>query len=393
MFKQYLETVVNKHQLHIEQLCWAGIDSLREAINIFINFRDELLKNNISNEKYKVTVKVDGAPAVFIGRLDDKFFVSSKAILGKNPRVAYSIDDIDNDKFFSAGLKSKLKEIFPYLKQLQFDGVYQGDVLFTERSKEDKDIDGIEHITFKANTITYAVERNSDIGQEIAKAKLGLAFHTKYTGTLDNLRSEPFDNKIINNSDEIFLISVDIPSASGLLLNEEELRQINTKLSFIGKQFHLIEKELFDGLNKTQLSVYLETYINTYIKSGSMINSLNDFELWMRQKIERTPVKKANQQLKEGLDFFIVHKQEIELLLEIYLELQQIKMIFLDKFSNIKHSLKSFIITDTSIEPTNPEGFCIVNMENQSIYKFVDRLNFSKQNFNAIKNWNGDTNV
>ena len=42
-------------------------------------------------------------------------------------------------------------------------------------------------ITFTPNTITYAV-RDSDIGRRIARAKLGIVFHTVYTGkTMNNM--------------------------------------------------------------------------------------------------------------------------------------------------------------------------------------------------------------
>ena len=37
-------------------------------------------------------------------------------------------------------------------------------------------------ITFTPNTITYAVPTNSDIGKRIRRARMGIVFHTSYTG-------------------------------------------------------------------------------------------------------------------------------------------------------------------------------------------------------------------
>jgi hypothetical protein len=37
-------------------------------------------------------------------------------------------------------------------------------------------------ITFTPNTITYAVPVNSNIGRRIRRAKLGIVFHTSYSG-------------------------------------------------------------------------------------------------------------------------------------------------------------------------------------------------------------------
>ena len=39
------------------------------------------------------------------------------------------------------------------------------------------------HITFTPNTITYAVPKDSDLASKIEKARIGIVFHTKYTGT------------------------------------------------------------------------------------------------------------------------------------------------------------------------------------------------------------------
>ena len=57
----------------------------------------------------------------------------------------------------------------------------QGDLMYTNDKKMQK-IDGKSFITFQPNTILYAVLAESDLGKQIAKSKMGIVFHTTYTG-------------------------------------------------------------------------------------------------------------------------------------------------------------------------------------------------------------------
>ena len=64
----------------------AGVDGARESINFLRSLRDMLAGN--AKSKVNVTVKWDGAPAIFAGidPSDKKFFVAKKGIFNKNPK-------------------------------------------------------------------------------------------------------------------------------------------------------------------------------------------------------------------------------------------------------------------------------------------------------------------
>lgn len=68
-----------------------------------------------------------------------------------------------------------------HLKNLNIQGVLQGDLLFTD-DKVTRIINGESVISFRPNTITYAVPTVSKLGREIDVAELGIVFHTRYTG-------------------------------------------------------------------------------------------------------------------------------------------------------------------------------------------------------------------
>ena len=52
--------------------------------------------------------------------------------------------------------------------------------MFDNNDIETKDIDGTSHYTFRPNTIRYAVEANSELGQKVIAARIGIIFHTTY---------------------------------------------------------------------------------------------------------------------------------------------------------------------------------------------------------------------
>ena len=78
----------NTHMEHLEDMIFNdGVDGARLAINSLQNLRDMLAGRGKS--KVNVTVKWDGAPAIFAGvdPADGKFFVAKKGIFNVNPQL------------------------------------------------------------------------------------------------------------------------------------------------------------------------------------------------------------------------------------------------------------------------------------------------------------------
>ena len=57
----------------------------------------------------------------------------------------------------------------------------------------------------------------------------------------------------------------------------------------------------------------------------------------------------------------------------------------LDKLNSVK-SIGTFVRSGNGYKVTNPEGYVAVDTTGKAV-KFVDRLEFSAQNFTAAKNW------
>ena len=175
-FKQHIAEAKNTHMTHIEDMVIdGGVDGARSAIFALRDLRDMLAGHD--NSSKQVTVKWDGAPAVFAGidPSDGKFFVAKKGIFNKNPKVYKSVKDVKADT--SGDLQKKLTVAFQELSKLGIKkGVYQGDIMFTKKDLKKTTIDGKKYITFHPNTIVYAVP--VEAATEIMRAKIGVVWHT-----------------------------------------------------------------------------------------------------------------------------------------------------------------------------------------------------------------------
>ena len=121
------EAAKNTHMTHIEDLILdGGVKGARQAILALRSLRDMLSGN--AKSPVDVTVKWDGAPAVFAGvdPGDGKFFVAKKGIFNANPKVYKSHEDIKADT--SGDLTKKLIAAFDELsKTWASQDVIQGD--------------------------------------------------------------------------------------------------------------------------------------------------------------------------------------------------------------------------------------------------------------------------
>ena len=126
-FSDFLTEQKNTHMTHIEdKVLYGGVDGTRQAIFALRDLRDMLS----GKKEGRVSVKWDGAPAIFAGTdpRDNKFFVAKKGIFNKNPKVYKTDAEIDADT--SGDLAVKLKDALRYLPDLGIKGGIQGDFLF-----------------------------------------------------------------------------------------------------------------------------------------------------------------------------------------------------------------------------------------------------------------------
>jgi hypothetical protein len=149
----------NTHLEHLEDdIINNGYEGGQNAI-AFLESLNEMLAGH-SKSKVNVTTKWDGAPAIVCGPSPEngKFFVGTKSVFNKTPKVNYSIADIR--KNHTGDLQNILRECLTYLSGLGMKEILQGDLMFTSSGKKKttyKDPSGKQEamISFQPNTIVY----------------------------------------------------------------------------------------------------------------------------------------------------------------------------------------------------------------------------------------------
>jgi hypothetical protein len=67
--------------------------------------------------------------------------------------------------------------------------------------------------------------------------------------------------------------------------------------------------------------------------------------------------------------------------------LVEAKMLIVKKLNSIKQLTDTFVRTADGFKVTNPEGYVAIDRISGNAVKLVDRMEFSFNNFTAIKSW------
>jgi len=363
-------------------------------------FRGLLLTlKGTSSEAMSVSVKWDGAPAVVCGTNPDngQFFVGTKAVFAKAAKINYTKKDIAKNHGTDE-LGQKLLKCLVHLKKLNIPGVVQGDLLFIDDSITRKNIDGKPHITFTPNTITYAVPEGGDLSKQIDRAKLGIIFHTTYTGdSLANMNAQGgADVSSFAQSPDVFFDNASYKDVSGSAkFTADESEQFYNSIDKLETLLNSVPRDLASVLGQnTDFVPMFQMYINAMVKQGQLPSNVNQFLLGfkkfyadrMQQQISGLKAQKALQlrqdKMKQMPVFLSKAKKPLQAMLTFYKAVQQMKMFVLKKM-NQAMAIGSFSQTDNGLQVTEPEGFVAVDKSGNAV-KLVDRLGFSRRNLTAV---------
>jgi len=398
-FKGFLTQDKNTHLEHLEDdIINRGADGGDNAINFLKAVRNMLAG---SGKGTNMTVKWDGAPAIICGINPEngKFFVGTKSVFNKTPKINYTTRDINRNH--GGVVAQKLSVCLAQLSRLRIKGILQGDLLFTDDLK-DITIDGEKMTSFTPNTITYAVPKDSDIGKRIGRAKMGIVFHTQYSGKKMDSLSASFGTVTGSSNRNVFLASAGYKetavmfSGSELSKFDAQIRMAEGSLRKAAPVLNLMSKNISDDLS---VGYRLKTYFNYYIKNSNsdmgkvrvMQNQFRDyFESILQNEIDSRKTPKGKEKFikakADGLKFIDRNKQALYFAIASHITLGVAKNTLLQKMSQVQ-SIGNFLRTSTGYRVTAPEGYVAVDKVAGAI-KLVDRLEFSRQNFTMPKGWN-----
>jgi len=398
-FLEYIAESKNTHMTHIEdKVLYGGVDGTRQAINALRELRNMLA----GKKETGVSVKWDGAPAIFAGidPRDGEFFVAKKGIFNKNPKVYKTAAEIDADT--SGDLAVKLKDALQYLPELGIKGVIQGDFLFGRGDLGTKRIDGKTYVTFHPNTIVYAVPVEQS--KEIRKAKIGIVWHTTYTGrSFETMRASYGVNVAgLNKSRNVWSQDAMLRDVRGATMTSAETEKVNAILSEIGTLFNSISGSTLRQLESNQsLAQHIEQFNNTYVRKGQRIKDPKQHArrliTWIKSKyakqmsLRKTPKGKATQKaiMQSLLDFFDTKNlQNLEKMFQLQKLIVDAKLILINKLNRIG-SLETFVKTSKGYKTTGQEGYVAIDTLGGDAVKLVDRMEFSYNNFSPdiLKGW------
>ena len=397
----------NVHLEHIEdEIFNFGIDGGRASINFIRSLRDMLVSG--SKRSVNVTVKWDGAPAIFCGKHPEtgKFFVAKKSLFNKTPKFYTSIAEIDDD--LSGDLATKFKACFNNLKDIGIDNILQGDLMFTKGDLTKQDINGESYETFQPNTILYAVPSTSKLASTMRKANVGIVFHTTYTGdSLDNLKASfGADISKLKKTSKVWMDDAEYNDVSGTAtFTQKDSAEITRLMSRTGKVFQKIKKPTLDGFLKLQgqmdAGMSYKTYHNSKVRAGENFLRLNykkhtdEYLKFVEEKfdaqIDKLKKPDAKKVKEKNKNIYLTQIRKYLPLLRTLVEFQALinyaKIKILAKVNKAKQLTAMFVKKDNGFDVVSPEGFVAIDNNLGGAVKLVDRMEFSLNNFTVQKNW------
>ena len=400
------------HLEHIEdEMLNYGVDGCHAAVR----FMRELLKmlGEKKGSGYMQT-KWDGAPSVVCGwdPESNDFFIANKSAFNVGvPKIAYNNEDIEQ-LYGTGGLAHSLKECFKYFPRMNITGVVQGDVMFTEGTKKIETINGIKYVTFKLNTLTYAIPFDHPLAQKAIRAKVGVVFHTHYQVPkyMDPSKFQAMAGADVpenNDLPEVCQFYNDTPMAE-TAVTTAVLNKFSTNTSIIERMCSicgtflntLVSNMSNTGDQKYHVANYLKPFFNDEVRKQRSIGdprvtlkALGEFYYEKMQKVidKLKPGGSAQTQKRQlmydGLKYLEDHEKEFRAMLTLYKKIQENKQLVIDELDRVENlgPIKYFVKTKNGYEVTNPEGY-VMHLDGDMI-KLINRLEFSYNNFTVEKDW------
>ena len=393
----------NTHLEHLEDDIFNnGYAGAQNAL-AFLEGLKGMLTTGKGGGQTKVTVKWDGAPAIICG-IDpetDMFFVGTKSVFAKNePKVCYSHEEIDL-WYGGSGVHPKLIAAYDYLSKLPIKGVLQGDLLYTDTPMLTT-MDGKRCYKFKPNTITYCVEKDTEMGKKVGESNIGIVFHTKYNGPTLAEMAASFGVNVssLQNVSDVAVFSAEFQNTNGIAnLSPGEMNKLNQTMRIAKRNLDSSRNflnQIGGKLTGMEPAALFKIFFNQKIKEGKIPTSaqqmLVEFKVFVesRYALKEAGVKtpKAKEKWKdkkeEAIKYLNSNKSEIYRALAGFKNLITAKEQIINRLKKIE-GVGTFLEDENGYKVTSPEGF--VAIKDGTAVKLVDRLEFSRANFTVAKDW------
>ena len=397
----------NLHLEHIEdEIFNTGVDGARQSI-LFLLSLSKMLSSGSKGVK-NVTVKWDGAPAVFVGEHPEtgEFIVAKKGLFAKKQEFYRTHKEIDEK--LSGDLADKFHMCLDNFKGLGIKGILQGDLMFTKGDLETKKINGESYETFQPNTIVYAVPSTSKLASTMRKANVGVVWHTTYKGdSLSNMKASfGADISKLKKSSKVWMDDASYNDVSGTAtFNMKDSVEMTRLMSRAGKVFQSISAPQLTKFLKMQESMIdgatYKTYHNSRVRAQDNLLRMNYkkhtegyfkfAEERLQKEVDKLKSAKGKETKTKNKDMFLTEIRKSLPILTKLVEFQALinygKTKILFKLNKAKQLTNLFVKKDNGFDVVAPEGFVAIDDNLGGAVKLVDRMEFSLNNFTVQKNW------
>ena len=186
-------------------------------------------------------------------------------------------------------------------------------------------------------------------------------------------------------------------SSSELNTFDNHVRTIEQKCKQSGDFLdELVDAKGTKGDAKWHVSSYIKQFFNSEIKAARTIgdvgttleNLTNFYHTKTKAAADKLTVKtqiKKKALIYESENYLMENQAKFKAMIELYKELQSLKQMVIDKLDKLENQIKTFVLTDKGYKITTHEGY--VMHKDGDMIKFVNRIEFSYNNFTLAKQW------
>lgn len=387
-FKSYLTESLDveklKHLEHLEDHIihggHEGVKHASETLSDVIAALEGKPRKNF-NQTTRITTKYDGAPSVVFG-IDPRtkrFFVGTKSVFNKDPKVAYTDDDIQQMYGHAPGLVKKLQIALKELPKVmpKSGGIFQGDIMYEKDDFKGQEND--KDFSFTPNTITYSAAKDSPMGRMVAASNFGIVVHTKYTGkNLEDMKASFDVDHTSFRKDP--LVNVVNPEVTGADIRPMEKKEYETIIQQVTDLYSQMDPDIFNVVDGHDQNIKI--YINSTVRDETTPTA-KGYKQFVQERfkkeMDKVKTPAAKQKKKEAMDVALSHitnhQKQLEQIFQMHNGLQRAKGVLVRALSRIDTGFKTTI----GGKPAKQEGFVATRGGRPS--KLVDRAEFSAANF------------
>lgn len=270
------KTSVGREYQHLEDLVY--VEGSRGALHA-VDFLEKLVYDSSS-----VSVKWDGGIVLYWGRDDRGNFV----MINKNgwgrcaatsaDQLVHFILSTGKNESWRESFAEQMRCIFAILENatpVWHRGYIKGDVLWHPRKPA---LINNGEIVFTPNQVAYSVEKNSQLGQQIAASQLGIAAHGLYLA-FGSDHCEPI-TKIVQLDHPDVVVFGQTSVAECVAVDTQQLLEIKTRILATATAIdQVLEKR--PGLSDIKNIIY--AYVNYLVKKDKFDQIEFYFAEWLAQ--------------------------------------------------------------------------------------------------------------